>query len=384
VKEHPLLALRASKNPGGSTMGLWDKLKGELIDIIEWTEPSGSELLAYRFPRYNNEIKYGAKLTVREGQAAAFVNEGTLADVYMPGMYTLETNNMPILATLKGWKYGFNSPFKAEVYFISTKQWTDLKWGTQNPIMLRDPEFGPMRVRAFGTYAMRVSDPGKFLKELVATDPSFETFDITNQLRNMIVSRFVDVIAQAKLPVLDLAGNYEKIGKIAHDKVGGEMAGMGLALTQFYVENISLPEEVEQALDTRAKIGVLGNLDQYTRLQTADAIRDAAKNPGGVAGLGAGIGAGAAIGSQMGAAMGGMQSAGNVPPPMPTVVGYFLGVNGQQQGPFDLAALASKLKDGILTPTTLVWKPGMKVWTAASSVDDLQGLFASAPPPLPK
>jgi membrane protease subunit (stomatin/prohibitin family) len=364
-------------------MGLWDKLKGELVDIIEWTEPSGSELLAYRFPRYNNEIKYGAKLTVREGQAAAFVNEGTLADVYMPGMYTLETNNMPILATLKGWKYGFNSPFKAEVYFISTKQWTDLKWGTQNPIMLRDPEFGPMRVRAFGTYAMRVSDPGKFLKELVATDPSFETFDITNQLRNMIVSRFVDVIAQAKLPVLDLAGNYEKIGKIAHDKVGGEMAGMGLALTQFYVENISLPEEVEQALDTRSKMGVLGNLDQYTKLQTADAIRDAAKNPGGVAGIGAGIGAGAAIGAQMGGAMNAAQSAGGGPPPMPTVVGFFLGVNGQQQGPFDMATLATKVRDGILTPTTLVWKPGMKVWTAASSVDDLQGLFASAPPPLP-
>ena len=150
-------------------MGLWDKLRGELIDIIEWTEPSGSELLAYRFPRYQNEIKYGAKLTVREGQSAAFVNEGQLADVYTPGMYTLETQNMPILSTLKGWKYGFHSPFKAEVYFISTKQWTDLKWGTQNPIMLRDPEFGPVRIRAFGSYAMRVSDPGTFLRQLVAT-----------------------------------------------------------------------------------------------------------------------------------------------------------------------------------------------------------------------
>jgi membrane protease subunit (stomatin/prohibitin family) len=365
-------------------MGLWDKLKGELIDIIEWTEPAGSELLAYRFPRYNNEIKYGAKLTVREGQAAAFVNEGTLADVYTPGMYTLETNNMPILATLKGWKYGFNSPFKAEVYFISTKQWTDLKWGTQNPIMLRDPEFGPMRVRAFGTYAMRVSDPGKFLKELVATDPSFETFDITNQLRNMIVSRFVDVVAQAKLAVLDLAGNYEKIGKLAHEKVGGEMAGMGLALTQFYVENISLPQEVEQALDTRSKMGVLGNLDQYTKFQTADAIRDAAKNPGGIAGIGAGIGAGAAIGSQMGAAMGGMASASGGPPPMPTAVGFYLGVNGQQQGPFDMGTLAAKVREGVLTSSTLVWKPGMKVWAAAESVEDLQSLLAAAPPPLPK
>src|SRR5947208_229675 len=187
-------------------MSLWDKLKGELIDIIEWTQPSDSELLAYRFPRYNNEIKYGAKLTVREGQAAAFVSEGQLADVFGPGMYTLETKNLPILATLKGWKYGFESPFKAEVYFISTKQWTDQKWGTQNPVMVRDAEFGPIRVRAFGTYAFRVGDPATFLRQLVATDPSLETFDVSTQMRNVIVSRFVDIVGQAKLPILDLAG----------------------------------------------------------------------------------------------------------------------------------------------------------------------------------
>ena len=368
-------------------MGLWDKLRGEFIDIIEWTEPSGSELLAYRFPRYNNEIKYNAKLTVREGQAAVFVNEGTIADVYMPGMYTLETNNMPILATLKGWKYGFSSPFKAEVYFISTRQWTDLKWGTQNPIMLRDPEFGPVRVRAFGTYAMRVSDAGRFLKELVATDPSFETFDITNQLRNMIVSRFVDVIGQAKLAVLDLAGNYEKIGKLAHDKVGVEMAGMGLSLTQFYVENISLPEEVEKALDTRSKMGVLGNLDQYTRLQTADAIRDAAQNPGGLAGAGVGLGAGVAIGQTMGGALGGgMQTSGGMgaPPPLPATASFFLGINGQQQGPFDMNTLATKMRDGALTRTTLAWKPGMSAWAPADTIPELQAIFAAAPPSLPK
>src|SRR5437763_7699265 len=367
-------------------MSLWDKLRGELIDIVEWTEPPGSELLAYRFPRYNNEIKMGAKLTVREGQAAAFVNEGQLADVYHPGMFTLQTENMPILSTLKGWKYGFNSPFKAEVYFISTKQGTDLKWGTQNPIMLRDAEFGPVRIRAFGTYAMRVGDPGTFLKQLVATDPSCETFDIANQLRNMIVSRFVDVVGQAKMAVLDLAGNYERLGKLAHDKVGAEMAGMGLALTQFYVENISLPPEVEQALDTRTKMGVLGNLDQYTRYQTAEAIRDAAKNPGGLAGAGAGLGAGVAIGQQMAGAVAGATapSAGSVPPPLPGNSGYYLGVNGQQIGPFDMAALAAKAREGSLARTTLVWKPGMAAWAPAEGVAELQNLFASAPPPLPK
>src|SRR5262245_3980982 len=236
-------------------MSFFDKLRGELIDIIEWTEPSENQILAYRFPRYQNEIKNGAKLTVREGQVAALVNEGQLADVYPPGLHTLETNNMPILSTIKGWKYGFHSPFKVDVYFISTRQWTDLKWGTQNPVMLRDPEFGPVRIRAFGPYATKVTDPPTFLKQLVATDPSCEAYEMTNQLRNAIVSRFVDAIGQAKMPVLEMAGNYEKLGKVALEKIAPEIATMGLSLTQFYVENISLPPEVEKALDTRTKMG---------------------------------------------------------------------------------------------------------------------------------
>ena len=166
-------------------MGLWDKLRGELIDIIEWTEPPGSELLAYRFPRYQNEIKMGARLIVREGQQAVFVNEGQIADVFGPGTYHLETQNLPILSTLQGWKFGFHSPFKAEVYFIAMRQWTDLKWGTANPVMLRDPEFGPVRFRAFGTYVFKVTDPGTFLKELVATDPSFEERSTMSSSRSL-------------------------------------------------------------------------------------------------------------------------------------------------------------------------------------------------------
>ncbi len=266
-------------------MGLFDKLRGEFIDIIEWTQPSDSEVLAYRFPRYDNEIKMGAKLTVREGQAACFVNEGQLADVYAPGMYTLETQNMPILSTLKGWKYGFHSPFKAEVYFISTKRWTDQKWGTQNPIMLRDPEFGPVRVRAFGTYAIQVNDPATFLRQLVATDPSFETYEITAQLRNTIVARFTDALGRAKVAVLDLAGNYDRIAKVALEGIAPDLAQMGLALPAFYIENVSLPPEVEQALDTRTKMGVLGDLNQYTKFQAANAIPEAAANPGGMGGV---------------------------------------------------------------------------------------------------
>jgi membrane protease subunit (stomatin/prohibitin family) len=368
-------------------MGLLDKLRGELIDIIEWTEPSNNDILCYRFPRYNNEIKNGAKLTVREGQAAVFISEGKLADVFVPGMYTLETNNLPILSTIKGWKYGFNSPFKAEVYFVSTKQWTDKKWGTQNPIMVRDPEFGPVRIRAFGSYAFRVSDPGTFLKELVATDPSFEAYEITNQLRNVIVSRFVDVLGAAKMPMLDLAGNYEKISALAREKILPEMQGMGLTVTQFLVENISLPPEVEAALDKRAQMSVLGNLDQYTKFQTANAIGDAANNPGGIAGVGAGLGAGFAIAGQMGAAMQPQASAGAAaaagPPPLPVAASFFVGVNGTQQGPFDVATLAAKIRSGEITRATLVWKNGMAAWAAADTVAELQSLFGSVPPPLP-
>src|SRR6266436_10179325 len=203
-------------------MGIWDKLRGELIDIIEWIDDT-RDTMVYRFQRYDNEIKYGAKLVVRESQVAAFVNEGRLADIYYPGTYTLETQNMPILSTLKGWKYGFSSPFKAEVYFISTRQWTDQKWGTQNPIMMRDSEFGMVRIRAFGTYAFRVADAKTFLQQLVVTDPSFESYEISSQLRDTIVSRFADVVATARIPVLDLAGNYEKISKVALYTVGPDL-----------------------------------------------------------------------------------------------------------------------------------------------------------------
>jgi membrane protease subunit (stomatin/prohibitin family) len=364
-------------------MGLLDKLRGEFIDIIEWTQPSESELLAYRFPRYDNEIKYGAKLTVREGQATAFVNEGQLADVFAPGMYTLETHNLPILSTLKGWKYGFSSPFKAEVYFISTRRWTDQKWGTQNPIMLRDPEFGPVRVRAFGTYAVQVVDPATFLRQLVATDPSFETYEITGQLRNTIVSRFADALGRSKLAVLDLAGNYDRIAKVALEGIGPDLAAMGLSLPAFYIENISLPPEVEQALDTRTKMGVLGDLNQYTKYQVASAIPEAAANPGGMGGVGAQLAAGMALGTQAAGALGGAMAAQPSPPPLPSTPAFFIGLDGKQAGPFDLEALATHARNGTLTRTTLVWRQGMANWVAASTVPELARILDAVPPPLP-
>lgn len=377
-------------------MGLMDWAKGQFIDIIEWTEPSQNEILAHRFTRHKNEIKNGAKLVVREGQAAGFVKEGQLADVKLPGMFTLDTKNMPVLSTILGWKYGFESPFKCEVYFISTRQWTNQKWGTQNPVMYRDPEFGPVRLRAFGSYAFKITDPGTFLKELVATDPSFELYEISAQFRNVIVSRFIDALGSAKIPMLDLAGNYEKVSKIALERISPEMAKMGISLTQFFVENISLPPEVEAALDKRAQMSVLGNLDQYTKFQTAEAIPTAAANPGGLAGLGAGIGAGVAIGNQMGGAFAGAAGTSGIvtpanttspasaaPPPLPTQVAFHVAMDGASAGPFDMAALAAHVRSGKLTRTTLVWKTGMAGWSAAETVPELASLFAAVPPPLP-
>jgi len=277
---------------------------------------------------------------------------------------------MPILTNLMGWKYGFNSPFKAEVYFIAMRQWTDRKWGTQNPIMMRDSEFGMVRLRAFGTYAFHVADPQVFLKQLVATDPELETYEISNQFRDTIVSRFADVIGTAKIPVLDLAGNYDRISKVALETIRPDLAMLGLALTLFYIENISLPPEVEKAIDTRTKMGVLGDMNQYARYQSATAIDDAAKNPGGAAGTGVGIGAGIALGQQMTAA-----------PPLPGT--FFVAANNTQTGPFDMGTLAAKIGDGSLTRETLVWRQGMTEWAAAGGVPELQALFAATPPPLP-
>jgi membrane protease subunit (stomatin/prohibitin family) len=364
-------------------MGLWDKLKGELIDIIEWLDPS-SDTMMHRFERYDNEIKYGAKLVVREGQAAVFVNQGEIADVFEPGTYTLETQNLPVLTTLMGWKHGFHSPFKAEVYFASMRRFTDLKWGTQNPVMLRDPEFGPVRLRAFGTYVCRVDDPGTFVGEIVGTDAHFTTDEITDQLRNMIVSRFTDLLGESGIPILDLAANYDELGTFVRDRIAPEFATYGLELTKLLVENISLPPAVEEALDKRSSMGVIGDLSRYAQFQSAEAMRDAAKNPGGTAAGGMGMGMGFAMANQMARSMAEPPPAGGpAPPPLPTEVQFHVAVGGQQAGPFGLPAIEQKIAAGEITRDTLVWRPGMAEWTKAGEVDDLKTRFASVPPPLP-
>jgi membrane protease subunit (stomatin/prohibitin family) len=365
-------------------MGLWDKISHQLIDIIEWIDET-HDTMVWRFPRYENEIKNGAKLIVRESQVAAFIKEGQLADVFNPGTYTLETRNLPILSTLAGWKYGFNSPFKAEAYFVSTRVFTGYKWGTKNPIMMRDSEFGPVRLRAFGTFAIKVSDAGTFIKQIAGTNSRFTVEGISDQLRDMLVARFADVLGQSKIPVLDLAGNQDQLGKFVTDKIQADFAPFGLQVMNLMVENISLPPEVEAAMDKRTSMGVIGNLNAYTQFQAANAISDAAKNPGGIAGAGVGIGLGVGMGQQVANAMGqSMQSPGMAaPPPLPQTAAFFVGQDGKQVGPFDLPTLQTMATGGQLKRETLVWKQGMPAWSKAGEVTELSSIFASVPPPMP-
>jgi membrane protease subunit (stomatin/prohibitin family) len=367
-------------------MGILDKLSGELIDIIEWTDNT-SDTIVYRFERYGNEIKNGAQLTVRESQVAVFINEGRLADIFEPGMYELKTSNLPILSTLMGWAHGFNSPFKAEVYFINTKRFTDFKWGTPNPIMVRDPEFGPMRIRARGTFNFKISDPAQFIREVVGTDGEFTTDEIHAQLRNLIVTQVTDAIGESKMSAVDMAGNVNELGEIVVKNSTDDFAEYGIELKKVLVQNITLPEAVNEALDKRSSMGIIGNMNQYTQYQAANAMEDAAQN-NGMAGGGMGMGMGFAMANQMGNAFAGSQQQGQTPPQQgqaapPPLPGFFVAVNGQQSGPFDMAALQGMIQQGQFNKESLVWKNGMANWVKAGEVPELQSLFGAAPPPIP-
>ncbi len=288
-------------------MGLFGFFKNQFIEVIEWTD-SNTNTMVYRFPVHNNEIKMGAELTVRESQVAIFVHEGEIADVFGPGRHLLYTQNMPILTKLKAWKHGFNSPFKAEVYFVNTKQFINQKWGTSNPIMMRDPEFGMIRLRGYGIYSYRVSEPTVFLKEVFGTNASFDTSSIEGQLKKMVLSGLTDLFAESKIPALDLAMYYDELSERGKEKMVERFKAFGFEITSLYIENLSLPEEVEKMMDKRTSMGVLGNINQYQQFQAAEAIRDAARNEGGgLAGAGAGMGAGAALGNMMANAFQGNQ-----------------------------------------------------------------------------
>ena len=382
-------------------MALFNKIKqkafGEFIDIIEWTDDT-SDTMIWRFPRYNSEIKNGAQLTVRETQVAVLVNEGQFADVFQPGRHELTTSNMPILTTIRGWKYGFNSPFKVDVYFVNTKQFLNQRWGTANPIMMRDPEFGPIRLRAFGSYNFRVQeDPIPFIKNVAGTSGEFTTEGISEQLRNFVITKFTDYLGESKIAALDLAANMNEFSQELTIGLKDDFAEYGIELTRFLVENISLPEAVEEALDRRTSMGVIGNMTAYTQMQFADSLKDSANNPAGggnLAGdaMGAGIGlamagqmAGQMMNPQAGQFHGGQQppqQAAPTPPPMPQQTTYHVAVGGVQQGPFPVSQLQQMIQQGQLTRDTLVWTAGMPTWAAANSVPALSQMFGAVPPPL--
>jgi membrane protease subunit (stomatin/prohibitin family) len=279
-------------------MGLFDFIKGQFIEVIEWLDDKG--VLVYRFPAYDNAIKMGAKLVVRESQAAIFMNEGQIADVFGPGTHTLSTQNLPVLTALRSWKHAFNSPFKADVFFLNMTNFTDLKWGTTNPVIMRDPEFGLIRMRGFGNYSIKISDPAVFLKEIFGTGQEFTTAGITGFLKSIIVSGISDLLGESKIPVADLASSYDELGQLAATKLQERFSPIGLRLTSMTIENVSLPEEVEKMIDRKSSMNIAGNLDNYMKYQTAEAIREAANNEsGGIAGAGAGLGAGMAMGQMM-------------------------------------------------------------------------------------
>ncbi len=346
--------------------------------------------MVWRFEREGHEIKYGAKLTVREGQAAVFIHEGQLADVFIPGLYMLETNNMPIMTTLNHWDHGFKSPFKSEIYFVNTTRFGNLKWGTKNPIMVRDPEFGPTRIRAFGTYTIRVSDAARFLTEIVGTDGEFTMDEISFQIRNIIVQEFSRVIASCGIPVLDMAANTADLGKLIVSQISGTLSEYGLSIPEFYIENISLPPAVEAVLDKRTSMGIAGDLNKYTQFAAAEAMTAAAQNPGGA--MGAGIGAGMGMGMAQAMASGPwgaapqatpQQAAVAPPPPPPAEHVWHIANNGQTTGPFSKARLGRMVTEGTFTRDTLVWTAGQDGWKPANDVAELAQLFTVLPPPPP-
>lgn len=279
-------------------MGLFDWIKGvTFLEVIEWTDPSRDTLI-FRFPTYDKMIKWGAQLTVRESQVAIFISEGRMADMFQPGRYTLSTKNIPILVGLLGIPFGAETPFKAEVYFINTREFTNLKWGTPNPIMMNSSDFGPIRARAFGTYTLKVGDAVKLLKNVVGTDGHFTVDEIMDQLRSHIIQQFADTLGEAKIPMLDLASQYNELSARVGERARVEFNEYGLMLPRMVIENITLPEEVEKALDERGKMAAIGDLDRFTRLKAAEAMKEAAKNPG-TAGESLGIGAGFVLAQQM-------------------------------------------------------------------------------------
>ncbi len=377
-------------------MGIFDeikkKLSHEFIDIVEWLD-SSNDTIVHRFERYQNEIKNNAQLIVREGQTAVFVNEGQLADVFTAGTYTLSTKNLPILTTLKGWKYGFDSPFKAEVYFVNTRLFTDEKWGTKNPFMLSDNRFGLVEIRSFGTYSFRIIDPGKFVVDVVGTDGNFTNYEVNEHLKSLIVTRFTDTVGEANLPIELYAANTSELSETCREVMQPEFNRVGIELEKFYIENVSMPEELKKEIFEYSRLDKL-DMTKLSQFKAAKAMEAAAKNEGGTAGAGMGMGMGFVLAQQMGNMMSqpSNQPAGNkpqqaaapAPPPVPVQVSYFYALESQQAGPVSFDRLKELFASRTINKDTLIWKQGMDSWTTLKEVEELKSfLGGNTPPPLP-
>jgi len=355
-------------------MGLFTN---EFIDIIEWVDNT-NDTVVWKFPRFQNEIKMGAKLTVRESQQAVFFNEGRIADVFNPGLYTLQTQNMPILTTIMGWKYGFNSPFKADVFYVSTKQFIDQKWGTRNAITVNDERFGLLELRAFGNFSFRITDAGKFIKEIAGTQNTYTTAEILDQLRTLVITRFTDAIGEGKIPVENFAANLDDLSQLCATKINADFESYGIQVTKFFVENVSMPDEVKKEIFEYSRLNKI-DMQKLAQFKAAKSIEEAAQNPGGAMGTGMGFGMGMGMGNMMTNMMANQLNQ-QTPPPLTQ---YFVAVNGQQTGPFALAQLAQMAQNGQLNRNSMIWKTGMADWALASSVPDVNTLFTNVPPPPP-
>ncbi len=283
-------------------MGLFDFVKKQFIDVIEWTEPKDG-VLSYRYPMQDQEIQNGAQLTVRDSQVALFVNEGKIADLFLPGLYTLNTHTLPILTNLQNWDKAFASPFKSDLYFFSTRDQIDQKWGTPQPLTIRDQEFGPIRIRAFGNFSYRIEDPKIFHQKISGTRESYLAEELEGQIRGVILSQIAQYFGGSAVNFVDMASNQNTFSEGLLKVVGPSFLSYGLKLQSFFVESISLPEELQAQLDKRASMNLVGDLQRYTKFQTAESIPLAAANPGGLGAIGAGLGAGLAVSQAMTSAL---------------------------------------------------------------------------------
>jgi len=357
-------------------MGLFDWLFGQFIDVIEWKDDS-SNTIVWRYPRGDSSIKYGAKLIVRESQVAVFVDKGEIADILGPGVYELETSNLPILTDLQHWDHGFESPFKADVYFINTKLFSNLKWGTKNPILLRDPEFKMIRLRAYGTYEFRVKDYAKFLRDVVGTDGHFTTEELEERLANLIVTKLADALGEHKESILDLAASYNDFAEYIKKQLKGEFEKYGLELVQVLVENISLPKEVEEAIDKRSSREIAGDLNEHLKYQSAESLDK--NNPASEM---ASIATGMVMANEINKSFNQNNTTIPTPPPIPMEAKYFIVKEKKAVGPFTKDDILEMLNQKTLLPESFIWKEGMKDWQKIKE-SELKDLLTKLPPKIP-